>query len=108
MKRAFVYARYSTDLQNEKSVEDQIVLCKTYAKNLGLAVVGSDYDRAKSGASTFGRVGLTRVLEAAKSGAFDVLISEHPDRVSRDMADLAGIHNSMHSSGWMTSMFSPS
>jgi site-specific DNA recombinase len=58
-------------------------------------VVGSDHDRAKSGASTFGRAGLARVIEAAKRGAFDVLISEHPDRISRDMADLAGIHKAL-------------
>jgi site-specific DNA recombinase len=98
-KRAFIYARYSTDLQNEKSVEDQIVLCKTYAQNLGLTVVGNDYDRAKSGASTFGRPGLTRILEAAKGGEFDVLISEAPDRISRDMADLAGIHKALEFRG---------
>jgi site-specific DNA recombinase len=79
-------------LQNEKSIEDQIALCKSYAQRLGLKVVGSDYDRAKSGASTFGRSGLTRILEAATRGEFDVLISESPDRISRDMADLAGIH----------------
>jgi site-specific DNA recombinase len=99
LKRAFIYARYSTDLQNEKSVEDQVALCKSYARNLGLTVVGSDYDRAKSGASTFGRTGLTRILEAAKSGAFDVLISEAPDRISRDMADLAGIHKALEFRG---------
>ena len=95
MKRAFIYARYSTDLQNEKSVEDQINLCTGYAKTLGLKVVGNEYDRARSGASTFGRPGLTRILEAAKSGAFEVLISEAPDRISRDMADLAGIHKAL-------------
>jgi len=83
LKRAFIYARYSTDLQNEKSVEDQIELCSSYAQKLGFAVVGSDYDRAKSGASTFGRPGLTRILETAKNGSFEVLISEAPDRISR-------------------------
>jgi site-specific DNA recombinase len=99
LKRAFIYARYSTDLQNEKSVEDQVELCTSYAKKLGLTVVGSDHDRAKSGASTFGRPGLTRILEAAKSGTFDVLISEAPDRISRDMADLAGIHKALEFRG---------
>ena len=99
MKRAFIYARYSTDLQNEKSVEDQIALCTGYAKTLGLKVVGNEYDRARSGASTFGRPGLTRILEAAKSGAFEVLISEAPDRISRDMADLAGIHKALEFRG---------
>jgi site-specific DNA recombinase len=99
LKRAFIYARYSTDLQNEKSVEDQIELCSSYAQKLGLAVIGSDYDRAKSGASTFGRPGLTRILETAKNGSFEVLISEAPDRISRDMADLAGIHKALEFRG---------
>ena len=80
-------------------MEDQIELCSSYAQKLGLAVVGSDYDRAKSGASTFGRPGLTRILEAAKNGSFEVLISEAPDRISRDMADLAGIHKALEFRG---------
>jgi site-specific DNA recombinase len=99
LKRAFIYARYSTDLQNEKSVEDQIALCRSYAVRLGFNVVGTDHDRAKSGASTFGRPGLTRILESAKTGTFDVLISEAPDRISRDMADLAGIHKALEFRG---------
>jgi site-specific DNA recombinase len=86
LKRAFIYARYSTDLQNERSVED-------------LTIVGSEHDRAKSGASIFGRSGLTRIIEAATRGEFDVLISEHPDRISRDMADLAGIHKTLEFRG---------
>lgn len=95
MKRAVIYARYSTDLQNEKSVEDQIALCKRHAEKLGYTVVGSDFDRAKSGASTFGRPGLSRLMNAAGSGHFDVLIAEAPDRISRDIADLAGIHKAL-------------
>ena len=58
-------------------------------------MVGHDHDRAKSGASTFGRSGLARILEAAKRDEFDVLIPESPDRISRDMADLAGIHKAL-------------
>jgi site-specific DNA recombinase len=99
LKRAFIYARYSTDLQNEKSVEDQIELCKKHAQKLGLAVVGYEHDRAKSGASTFGRPGLGRILEAAKADGFEVLVSEAPDRISRDMADLAGIHKALEFRG---------
>ena len=52
MNWAMIYARYSTDLQNEKSVEDQVELCRALAAMLELAVVGSHFDRAKSGAST--------------------------------------------------------
>lgn len=92
MKRAVVYARYSTDLQNDKSVEDQLRLCEAHAERLGVRIVRSYHDRAKSGASMFGRNGLTEMMQAAERNEFDVLISEHTDRISRDIADLAHIH----------------
>jgi site-specific DNA recombinase len=92
LKRATIYARYSTDLQNERSVENQIELCSAYAARLGLTVIGFHSDKAKSGASTFGRAGLARIMQEAEAASFDVLIAEAPDRISRDMADLAGLH----------------
>ncbi len=92
MKRAVVYARYSTDLQNDKSVEDQLRLCEAHAERLGVRIVRSFHDRAKSGASMFGRTGLTEMMQAAERNEFDILISEHTDRISRDIADLAHIH----------------
>ena len=58
MIRAAIYARFSTELQNEKSVEDQIALCRRFAKQQGMLVVGEFYDKAKSGASMIGRDGL--------------------------------------------------
>ncbi|UTY51549.1 recombinase family protein [Sinorhizobium fredii] len=92
MRRAVIYARYSTDLQNDQSVEDQIRLCRAHAERLGLLVVGEFYDRAKSGASMFGRPGLSNLMQAADRDEFEVLVSEAPDRISRDIADLAHIH----------------
>ena len=38
-------------------------------------------------------------MSAAEVGSFDVLISEAPDRISRDMADLAGLHKSLEFRG---------
>ncbi len=95
MKRAVIYARYSTDLQNDKSVEDQISLCRDYARRQGFEVVGQFYDRAKSGASMFGRPGLADIMQAAERGEFDVLLSEATDRISRDIADLAHVHKQL-------------
>lgn len=99
MKRAAIYARYSTDLQNDQSVEDQVALCELYADRIGLSVVAAYHDRAKSGASTFGRPGLASLMAAAESASFEVLVSESPDLVSRDMADLAGIHKALEFRG---------
>ena len=92
---AAVYARFSTDLQNEKSAEDQIVLCRTYAANNGFKVVAAYADKAKSGASMFNRDELLAMLADAKAGKFDVIIVEAMDRLSRDMEDLAGIKKRM-------------
>ncbi|MFW8695759.1 recombinase family protein, partial [Mesorhizobium japonicum] len=47
--RAAIYSRYSTDLQNERSTEDQIDLCKTFAKRESFDVVATYADKAMSG-----------------------------------------------------------
>jgi hypothetical protein len=39
MKTAAIYARFSTDLQNERSIEDQVSLCRNYATREGLEVI---------------------------------------------------------------------
>jgi site-specific DNA recombinase len=92
MTRAVIYARFSTDLQNEKSTEDQIALCRAHAQRRGYDVVATYEDKARSGASIIGRDGLMRLLDASRARAFDILVVEALDRLSRDMEDLAGIH----------------
>jgi site-specific DNA recombinase len=92
MTRAVIYARFSTDLQNEKSTEDQIALCRAHATRRGLQIIQTFEDKARSGASILGRDGLMRLMDAARARAFDVLVVESLDRLSRDMEDLAGIH----------------
>jgi len=91
-KTAAIYARFSTDLQNERSIEDQVSLCQSYAEREGLEVVNIHEDRARSGGSVMGRDGLLRLLDQARDRCFEVVIVEALDRLSRDMEDLAGIH----------------
>lgn len=92
MQRAALYARYSTDLQSERSIEDQAALCRGFAERSGYAVSHEFHDCARSGASMLGRDGLVRLLAAAADKAFDVLVVEALDRLSRDQADLATIY----------------
>lgn len=91
-KRAAIYARFSTDLQSERSIEDQVSLCQSYALREDLDVICTYEDRARSGGSVMGRDGLLRMLDQARERAFDVVVVEALDRLSRDMEDLAGIH----------------
>jgi site-specific DNA recombinase len=48
--RIAIYARYSSDHQDERSIEDQIRLCRERACAIGANVVGTYTDYAISGA----------------------------------------------------------
>ena len=92
--RAALYARYSTDKQNDASIEDQIDSCVDYARRQGWEIVASYHDRAVSGASMF-RTGIEALSRDAQAGKFDVVLTEAMDRVSRSLADVAKFHDRM-------------
>lgn len=48
--RAAIYTRFSSDLQNPKSCEDQAALCRAFCVRQGHDVVAVFKDRAISGA----------------------------------------------------------
>jgi site-specific DNA recombinase len=87
MLRAAIYARYSSDNQNDKSVEDQVELCRELCEREGLAVVAVFDDRAISGASVINRPGYQALVRAVEAKSFDVLVAEDMDRVFRDQGD---------------------
>ena len=49
MKKAVIYARYSSDRQTEQSIEGQLRACRAYAKNNKIIVVDEYIDRATTG-----------------------------------------------------------
>ncbi|WP_375787125.1 recombinase family protein [Bradyrhizobium sp. Pha-3] len=60
MARAAIYARYSSDLQNPRSIEDQAALCRRWCEREGHEVTEVFSDAALSGASIHGRAGPAR------------------------------------------------
>ncbi|ODM79933.1 recombinase family protein [Bradyrhizobium elkanii] len=90
-KTAVIYARFSSDLQRDRSIDDQVTLCEQIARREGYRVIEVFSDRAKSGASMFERDGLLALMTAAKKRAFDGVISESLSRLSRDPEDTAAI-----------------
>lgn len=64
--RAAIYARFSSDLQDLRSIADQVDLAKRYAETRGLNVVEVCDDAAISGASTPNRPGLLRLSRTRK------------------------------------------
>jgi site-specific DNA recombinase len=87
MIRAAIYCRFSTDLQSEKSIEDQNGLCRSYAERTGLTVIETYADKAKSGSSTVDRQEWQRLMRDADARIFDILVTEDIDRISRNEAD---------------------
>uniref|UniRef100_A0A973WWL2 Recombinase family protein n=1 Tax=Bradyrhizobium quebecense TaxID=2748629 RepID=A0A973WWL2_9BRAD len=95
--KAAIYARFSDkDKQTDKSIDDQVALCRTMCERDGLMVVEVYSDHGISGASTVNRLGLQRLMRDAKAGKFAVVVSESLDRISRDQEDLAGIHKRLN------------
>lgn len=86
--KALIYARFSTDRQNERSVDDQIAICAERCRREGWKVVGSYFDRAVSGSTPVAkRAGGSKLLAALMSGEADLLVIESLDRLSRDQVD---------------------
>lgn len=90
--RAAIYARFSSENQHEHSIDDQVRLCRDFAARHGGEVAGVYADYAISGAHLRTRPQALRLLEDAKAGLFDTVLTEALDRLSRDQEDTAGIY----------------
>lgn len=89
--RAAIYARYSSDMQSEASIEDQVRLCRERIEAEDWDLAQTYADRATSGASML-RPGLQGLIEDVMSGKLDVVVAEALDRLSRDQADIAALY----------------
>src|SRR4029077_12471397 len=96
--RAVVYARYSTDLQREASIEDQVRVCRQRIERDGWTLLSTYSDAASSGASR-PRTGNQKLIEEARAGAFDVGVAEALDRLSRDQEDVAALYKRLSFAG---------
>ena len=87
---AVIYARYSSDLQRDASIEDQVRVCRERIDQEGWEYRHAYTDRAVSGATAL-RPAYQALLEDARRGEFDIVVAEALDRLSRDQEDVAGL-----------------
>jgi DNA invertase Pin-like site-specific DNA recombinase len=82
--RAAIYARYSSENQSEKSIDDQIRVCKNYIKehNMTLDDEHIYIDEAVSG-SIVNRPGLEALEKALENKEFDAVVVDDLSRLSR-------------------------
>ncbi len=98
--RAVIYARYSSGNQSEASIEDQVRQCRARIDQEEWSLTEIYSDAAISGATVL-RPGYQKMLGAARNGAFDIVVAEALDRLSRDQEDIAGLYKQLSFVGVM-------
>jgi len=90
VKPTAIYARYSSSLQRETSIEDQVALCRSAAARFGCVVAEEHVyvDQEISGSESR-RDGYQRLLAAARQKAFEAILVEDQSRLWRDIEEAA-------------------
>ncbi len=83
------YARYSTSLQTQSSIADQLRACREHAAARGWTVVEEYTDAAISGAAVGNRPQLQRMYADALAGKFSAVLVTDLTRLSPAQGDLA-------------------
>lgn len=92
MRRFALYARFSDDeLQDARSITDQVALLRARVAAEGGHIVHVYADEGISGANILNRPAARNLLTDASLDRFDVVLAEGLDRLSRDLADTATI-----------------
>lgn len=96
--RAAAYARYSSDMQREESIDAQLRAIQAYADSNGYVLVKTYIDRAKS-ATTDKRPEFLQMIKDAQAHGFDAIIVHKLDRFSRDRYNSAIYRHKLKLSG---------
>ena len=94
--RAAAYTRYSTDRQDENSIAAQLTAINQFCQKNGHTLVATFVDEAQTGTNTE-RPDFQRMVEAAKSKAFDCIVIYDMSRGSRDVVDWFSFRKQMRS-----------
>lgn len=89
MKRAVIYARYSSDKQDELSIEAQVRACREYAAKNGFTIVKVYSDEAISGkgSMTSRRRQYQSMLKDSSKELFDTILVHKYDRIARNVGE---------------------
>ncbi|MDB6013145.1 MAG: Resolvase domain [Gammaproteobacteria bacterium] len=81
--RAAIYARFSTDRQNESSIIDQVRVCTEYAHRRGWDIAGRFKDEGISGDALGNRPGVQMMIRGSEAREFDALVVMDLHRLAR-------------------------
>ncbi len=87
MKKGAIYARYSSDKQNQETITVQVDKCKEFCDRQDILVCETFVDEAKSGTTEGGREAYARMLDMAGKGFFDAIVAYKYDRIGRSFVE---------------------
>ncbi len=88
MKKAVIYARYSSHNQREESIEGQLRKCHRFAEDNNFIVIEEYCDRALTGKND-NRAEFQRMIKDSEKGHFEAIIMYTLDRFARNRYDSA-------------------
>ncbi|MBO7662895.1 MAG: recombinase family protein [Clostridia bacterium] len=89
-RTAVAYARYSSAVQRDVSIEQQLADIRLFARREGYTLVHEYADHARSGfKNASARTAFQSMISAASDGSFDTIIAWKVDRFGRNREDSA-------------------
>ena len=88
MKKAVIYARYSSDSQTEQSIEGQLRVVNQFALSNDYIIIDTYIDRATTGTNT-NRPGFQKMIADSARRDFDYVLVYKLDRFARNRFDSA-------------------
>ena len=88
MQTAVIYARYSSDIQTEQSIDGQLRVCEEYAKNHVILLLDTYIDRAMTGTND-NRPDFQRMIKDSNRREWNFVLVYKLDRFSRNKYETA-------------------
>ena len=89
MKRACIYARFSSDNQRNESIDAQIRAIRNYAAKNDITITNTYIDKAISGTSATDREQFLQMIKDSKGNLFEYVLVHKLDRFARNRYDQA-------------------
>ena len=95
---ALIYARFSTEHQSEKSIEEQVADCRRWCESNGLSVLGIYPDYAVSGMKA-SRPQFDAMMDALRIGQADTVVCFDQSRLARDFLNWFSLRQELETMG---------
>ncbi len=100
--RTVIYARFSSNLQNSRSIDDQVAVCRERCEAEGWQIIDVFRDYAIGGGAGVDetqRPGMFDMLELVERGGIDQVLADSTSRIARNQGDAHHIRERINFAG---------